>query len=81
MDAATALAIVTAIDTLRADEGSEVRILCDNPDFNGQPDRAVEVCGSWTRWHPIRFADDSLLGCLEHAVVAMQYHQRNHPND
>ena len=40
--------IVRLIQLLRADEGDSVTLLCDNPDFNGQPNCAVVCNGDWT---------------------------------
>jgi hypothetical protein len=60
------------IELLSMDEGASVNILCPNPDFNGQPDRAIEVSADWTGWHPKRFAANTLLQCLEDALTAQQ---------
>ena len=59
------------IEALRADEGSSVTILCDNPDFNGQPNCAIEVNGDWTDWKDRRFTGDTVLDCLQKAHTAM----------
>lgn len=61
--------IVRLINVLRADEGDSVNILCDNPDFNGQPNCAIECCGDWTGWLHKRFAADTLLDALSMAVT------------
>ena len=53
---------------LRGGEGSSVTLLCDNPDFNGQPSNAIEVCGEWTNWEDRRFTGDTL-----HAAVLNAY--------
>ena len=49
---------------LRADEGSSVTLLCDNPDFNGQPSNAVECCGDWTNWVERRFTGDTIRAAV-----------------
>lgn len=59
--------IVQIILALRADEGDSVTILCANPDFNGQPDYAIECNGAWTNWNNRRFAGDTILDCLREA--------------
>ena len=64
--------IVRLIELLRADEGDSVTILCDNPDFNGQPNCAIECCGDWTGWLHKRFAADTLLDTLSMAVTERQ---------
>lgn len=61
--------IVRLIDELRADEGDSVTIMCDNPDFNGQPNCAIECCGDWTGWLHKRFAADTLLDTLSMAAT------------
>lgn len=61
--------IVRLINVLRADEGDSVEILCDNPDFNGQPNCAIVCCGDWTGWLHKRFAADTLLDALSMAMV------------
>ncbi|PTQ12927.1 hypothetical protein CLG96_01940 [Sphingomonas oleivorans] len=58
------------INALRADEGDAVMILCDNPDFNGLPNSAIECNGGWTDWRDRRFAGDTLIDCLRAAVSA-----------
>lgn len=64
------------IDELRADEGNSVSILCPNPDFNGQPDHAVEVSAFWhdnlDSWQTRRFSGDTLLDCLRKARAAIR---------
>lgn len=64
-----AQAIVVAIDELRREEGSTVEILCDNPDFNGQPNNAVIVNADWTRYEDHRVSGHTLRGALENAVA------------
>jgi hypothetical protein len=64
-------AIVEAIDRLREEEGASVTILCDDPDFNGKPDGAVIVCGSWTAWEDRRFDAPTVTEALRAAVKAM----------
>lgn len=56
---------------LRADEGSGVELLCDNPDFNGQPNNAVVCCGDWTGWDEQRFTGDTIVEALRNAHQAM----------
>lgn len=67
---ARAVDCMRAIDALRADEGEDVTILCDNPDFNGQPNNAVECCGAWTRWGNRRFVGATLADALHAAMTA-----------
>jgi hypothetical protein len=57
------------IDLLRAEEGDSVTILCDNPDFNGQPNCAVICNGDWTGWNDRRFAADTVLDALAMAMT------------
>lgn len=63
-------ALVATINYLRADEGDTVSLLCDNPDFNGQPSNAVECNGGWTDWTDKRFTGDSLFAALNNAALA-----------
>lgn len=56
------------VEELRAPEGSAVIILCPNPDFNGLPNQAVEVCADWTGWQDKRFSGNTVLECLRNAV-------------
>lgn len=57
-------------EQLREPEGAEVILLCDNPDFNGQPNNAIEICDSWTQWTNKRFTGDTMLDCLRAALRA-----------
>jgi hypothetical protein len=59
------------LNQLRADEGSSVTILCDNPDFNGEPNCTIECQAEWTGWTRQRFTADTLLECLERAEARM----------
>src|SRR6185437_9620991 len=60
------------IDLLRSQEGDEVTICCDNPDFNGQPNCAVICNGDWTGWEDRRFAADTVLDALSMAATEYQ---------
>lgn len=57
------------VDFLRADEGDSVTILSDNPDFNGQPNCAIECNGYWTSWQDRRFTGDTILVALSVAYI------------
>lgn len=61
------------IESLRAPEGSTVMIICDNPDFNGQPNSAVECCGDWTDWNERRFTGENVLEALQAAHERYRY--------
>lgn len=61
---------VNLIEVLRAAEGDSVTILCDNPDFNGQANCAVECNGAWTGFQDRRFSGDTIMDCLRGASVA-----------
>lgn len=63
-------------EELRKGEASSVELLCDNPDFNGQPDRVVSVYGEWTKYHPKRFGGDTMLAALQAAQSAKKEAQR-----
>jgi hypothetical protein len=58
------------VESLRAPEGQSVALVCDNPDFNGQPNCAVDCCGDWTGWDERRFAGDTILDALRIAHEA-----------
>ncbi len=66
------------IDALRTPEGHSVTILCDNPDFNGQPSYAIEVCGEWTEWTEKRFNGETMLEALGEAHDAMTAYELAH---
>lgn len=68
---ADALEAWALVEALRAPEANEVRLVCDNPDFNGQPNSYVECTGAWTGWTPRQFRGDTVLGCLRGAATAM----------
>jgi len=55
---------VEMLNALRAEEGDSVTLLCDNPDFNGQPNNAIECCGDWTNWQERRFTGDTLRAAV-----------------
>ncbi|MBA1141717.1 hypothetical protein [Mesorhizobium neociceri] len=58
------------VEQLRVGEGSSVEILCDNADFNGQPNNAVVCNGEWTDWQNARFTGDTIAAALGAALVA-----------
>lgn len=74
--AGDAIEILAIINALRAGEGDSVTILCDNPDFNDQPDRAILCNGDWTGWQDWRFAADTLVDCLRAAQTALFAHRQ-----
>lgn len=57
------------IQALRADEGDQINLLCDNPE--GPPNNAVECCGSWTNWLDRRFEGETL-----HEAILVAYRAR-----
>lgn len=65
------------VEALRAEEGDSVTILCDNPDFNGQPNNAIEVCGAWTNWKEVRYDGDTLNDALLKAIAAKNEHDND----
>lgn len=67
--AAEAIEIVALIDALRAEEGDDVRILCDNPE--PPPNVAIECNGGWTNYDNRRFEGDTLIQCLRAAQSAL----------
>lgn len=56
------------INELREDEPSSVCLINDNPDFNGLPNCAVDVSGTWTDYKEKRFTGDTLLEALNAAL-------------
>lgn len=68
--------IVDAINYLRGGEGDSVTILCDNPDFDGQPNCAIECNGDWTRWEDKRFTGGTILVALQCAYIECQQWRR-----
>lgn len=59
------------VEALRATEGNAITLVCDNPDFNGQPNNAVVCNGDWTKWNDTRFTGDTILEALINAHDAM----------
>lgn len=59
------------VDKLRAPEGHAITLICDNPDFNGQPNCAIEVCGDWTDWQAKRFTGDTVMEALRKAAAVL----------
>lgn len=64
------LQIIIDINTLREEEGNSVTLMNDNPDFNGQPNCAIECEGDWTGWVQRRFTGETIADCLRAAVEA-----------
>lgn len=55
------------INVLRANEGAEVALCCDNPDFFGEANSVVDVCDDWTGWQRREFHGDTVLEALQAA--------------
>lgn len=68
---AEAIEIWRCIEILTDGEGDTVIVLCANPDFNGQPNYAIECNGFWTDWQDRRFADDRQVECFRLAIRAI----------
>ncbi len=62
---------IDVINSLRANEGASVLVLCDNPDFS-DPNVGVEVNDAWTNWIPMRFGGDNVLDALRKALAARE---------
>lgn len=69
--AADALKAWIMIEAIRADEGHCITISCDNPDFNEQPNSAVDVVADFTAWRIQRFTGDTVYAAIEAAYAAM----------
>ena len=67
------------IDFLRTDEADSVTLLSDNPDFNGQPNCAIECNGYWTNFEDRRFAGDTIEAALELAYFECRQWRENPP--
>ncbi|RUY12614.1 hypothetical protein EOA25_02860 [Mesorhizobium sp. M2A.F.Ca.ET.040.01.1.1] len=62
-----------AIDSLRGEEGNSITFVCDNPDFNGQPNAKVICHGAWTGWADRTFTGDTVGKALAAALSAYQH--------
>lgn len=58
------------VEALRAPEGAEVCLFCDNPDVGMGANNALEVCDDWTEWRHVRFEGDTILEALRAALRA-----------
>lgn len=58
------------LEQLRAPEGAQVTLICDNPDFGMGPNAGVEIIDDWTAWKTRRFDGDTVLDCLRAALKA-----------
>ncbi|CDX20115.1 hypothetical protein MPLA_1190066 [Mesorhizobium sp. ORS 3359] len=67
-----------AIDSLRGEEGNSVTFVCDNPDFNGQPNAKVICHGAWTEWTDRAFTGDTVGKALAAALAEYQDHCPGH---
>lgn len=61
-------AIFEMVEELVEAEGHSITIVCPNPDFNGLPDRAVDLIHEKTGWVEKRFGGRTLFDALEAAV-------------
>jgi hypothetical protein len=62
--------LAKTIETLRAEEGDSITILCDDPEATTGKDRmAVECIGNWTNWRTKRYYGDSVNECLRNAAM------------
>lgn len=71
---ATAIEAWSIIEQLRAPEGAQVTMICDNPDFGMGPNSGVEVIDDWTNWKTKRFDGDNVLYALRAAKAAHDAH-------
>jgi len=71
---AEAIEAWSLVEKLRAPEGNEVVLLCDNADFGGA-NSAIEVCADWTGWDHKRFTGDTVLKALRVAAAAIPAEQ------
>jgi len=69
---------LNAIDFLRAEEGNSITFVCDNPDFNGQPNAKVICHGAWTQWADRAFTGDRVGKALAAALAEYQSHCPGH---
>lgn len=64
------------VERLRDREGNDITIVCDNPDFNGQPNNKVICNGGWTEWEDRQFFGETISEALGAALVA--YNKAEH---
>lgn len=63
------------VETLRAPEGSEITLVCDNPDFDGTSiGSIVELSADFTEWESKRFAGANIIDALRAAKAARDAH-------
>ncbi len=72
--------ITEPIDRLRENEGASVLICCDNPDFNGLPNCAVEITDGWTDWETLRFTGETVPEALANAEKGRKEGREVMPN-
>lgn len=60
--------VLEPLNILRENEGATVTLFCDNPDFSGRPNNAIEVNDDWTGWDDQRYEGDTLAEALESAL-------------
>lgn len=65
-----AQAVVELLEQLRQDEGAVVMLGCTNPDYNGQPNEAVDVIAEFTAWQCHRFTGATLVEAMSAAADA-----------
>ena len=62
------IAIGARLQTLLDEEGDILTLSSDNPESIG-PRQAIICRGGWTDWKDKHFGGDSLLECLDNAVI------------
>lgn len=60
------------IDALRAAEGSQVTISCDNPEGEGPDNCCIGVIDDWTDWENVDFRGPTVGACLRDAMAARE---------
>lgn len=56
------------INELRANEGAELILYCDNPNFKGN-NNAIAIIDDWTDWKEKRYEGETLIECLQKALT------------
>ncbi|MER9768992.1 hypothetical protein NKJ09_23340 [Mesorhizobium sp. M0189] len=57
------------LERFREGEGNSVTLVCDNPDFNGQPNTKIIVCADWTGFEERVFTGDTITQAIANAFA------------
>lgn len=78
---ADALKLVELIEFLTSEECDSLTLFSANPDFTGEHEYVIDVCGPWTGGKHVSYFSNTVLEALQNAVDKRKIYENDRGQD